>query len=158
MTADYTIVVPTYDRPENMKMILHLFPSAVVVINKSNLHLLNSVVPKKQIMPHPDMPLIETRNWILDTIQTECVLQFNDDVKKLVRTVPPQKTFRDPDIVRGVIENTIQCARDLRIGVFCWTLTTNLILRPEIRPFRASAPCSAHAFGVCGQARNRRFG
>lgn len=156
--TDYTIVVPTLDRPRNMRRILSLFPSAIVTVNTSNLRLFRDVVPESQLLPHPDMPLIETRNWILDNIQTECVLQFNDDVQFLQSMVGPSGRIRDPDAIQAVIENTIQCCRDLELGVFCWSLTSNGgLLKPHLRPIRAAAPCSAHAFGVRGLARERRF-
>lgn len=154
----YTIVIPTLDRVENMKRMLGLFPQAIVTVNQSNAHLFKSVVPAKQLLPHPDLRLIETRNWILDNIQTECVIQFNDDIKKLISLGLHCRSFRDPGVIQAVIENTMTCAADLDLGVFCWSLTANAgLLHPEIRPFRAAAPCSAHAFGVLGKARDRRL-
>lgn len=158
MTNDYTVVIPTLDRPQNMRRMLGMFPDAVVTVNESNASMFRGLVPDKQLLPHPDMRLIETRNWILDNIQTDCVLQFNDDVTKLMSLVGKTRTFRDPGIIRTVIENAVRCSRDLDIGVFCWSLTqNNALLHPDLRPFRASAPCSAHAFGVQGKARNRKF-
>jgi hypothetical protein len=157
MVSDYTIVIPTLDRPGNMKAMLAMFPTAIVVVNESNAHLFKHVVPAKQLVTHPDMRLIETRNWILNTIQTECVIQMNDDIKSLMAIAGHTKTYRDPKIIQAVIENTLQCSRDLGANVFCWSLTSNSsMLRPHIRPFRAAAPCSAHAFGVRGTARESR--
>lgn len=156
--TDYAIVVPSLNRPKNMKRLLSLFPDAYVTVNKSGIDIYRSVVPKKQLIEHPDMPLIETRNWILDNFQEECVLQFNDDVQKLVKFGNTTRTIRDPAMIKGVIINTMQCARDLGVGVFCWSVTANAsMIFPQIRPFRANAPCSSHAFGVCGDARGRRF-
>ena len=154
----YAIVVPSLNRPNNMKPLLALFPGAYVTVNKSGIDIYRKVVPKKQLLEHPDMPLIETRNWILDTFQEDSVVQFNDDVQKLVKFGNTSKTIRDPEIIKGVILNTMQCALDLDIGVFCWSVTANAsMIFPQIRPFRANAPCSSHAFGVCGKARDRRF-
>jgi hypothetical protein len=141
-----------------MPLMLKLFPDAIVTVNESNVHLFKDVVPSKQLLPHPDLRLIETRNWILDNIQEDCVIQFNDDVKKLVWICQKSKTIRDPKIIQGVIENTMQCAADLDLGVFCWSLTSNGgMLHPDVQPIRASAPVSAHAFGILGRARERRL-
>lgn len=156
--SPYAIVVPTFDRPENMRQILSLFPTALVTVNESRLDMFKSLVPAAQLLPHPDMPLIETRNWILDNVQADCIIQFNDDVRRLVSLGMRTRTFRDPRLILQVIENTLQCAEDLDIGVFCWSLTCNSsLLKPHLRPLRAAAPCSAHAFGVRGKARSRRF-
>ena len=158
MQREYAIVVPSSRRPENMKKILGLFPSAFIAINKSEREDYEGVVPQSQLLVHPDMMLIETRNWIFDNVQTECVIQMNDDVCKLLALGLHSRTYRDPKVIRGVIENTLQCSKDLDIGVFCWSLTSNAgLLHPEVRPFRAAAPCSAHAFGICGKARDRRL-
>lgn len=155
---NYAIVVPSLNRPKNMKHLLSLFPDAYVTVNKSGIDIYRKVVPKKQLISHPDMPLIETRNWILDNFQEDCVIQFNDDIQKLVKFGNTTKTIRNPDIIRGVIINTMQCARDLDVSVFCWSVTANAsMIFPQIRPFRSNAPCSSHAFGVCGAARDRRF-
>lgn len=159
MANDYAIVIPSLDRPQNIRAMLRMFPKAYVTVNESNIHMFREAVPRRQLVPHPDMRLIETRNWILDNFQEECVLQFNDDVRGM-RFLADKGSYitRDSAMIRAVIENTLQCARDLGIGVFCWSLTGNsALLKPMIRPYRASAPCSAHAFGVCGASRSRRF-
>jgi hypothetical protein len=152
------IVIPTKGRVKNMKTILGLFPTALITMDQSQAHLFRGIVPKKQILPHPDMMLIETRNWILDNVQADTVIQFNDDVVTLQRLVGGGKTYRDPKVIKAVVDNTSQCCTDLGLGVFGWSLTCNSsLLRPEIKPFRASAPISAHAFGVTGPARDRRL-
>lgn len=158
MRTDYTIVIPTLDRPENMSRMLAMFPTAIVTVNDTHAGPYRGIVSAKQLLIHPPLRLIETRNWILDNIQTEAVIQVNDDVLKLVSLGVKSRTWRDPAVIRGVIENTLQCSRDLGIGVFCWSLTSNAgMLHPDVRPIRPNAPCSAHAFGVCGRARSRRF-
>jgi hypothetical protein len=155
---NYEIVVPSKGRPGNMPSLLRLFPSAIIVVNKSEVPIYAEVVPKAQLVAHPEMKLIETRNWIFDKFDNECIIQFNDDVQKLLSLGVKNKTYRDPEVIHAVILNTMQCAQDLGIGLFCWSLTPNSgMLFPDVRPFRAAAPCSAHAFGVRGQARNRRF-
>lgn len=158
MKNKLTIVIPTLDRPQNIPRMLAMFPDAIVTVNRSNVDMFRAVVPTSQLLPHPDLRLIETRNWILDNIQSECIVSFNDDITSLIALGLRTKTHRDPGVIRAVIENTMQCAADLDVGVFCWSLTKNNgLLHPEVRPFRAAAPCSAHAFGVCGKVRDRRF-
>ena len=157
----YVIVIPTLDRPENMRRMLSMFPKAIVTVNESTAKLFANVVPKEKLVVHPNMRLIETRNWILDHFQEDCVIQFNDDIRSLVSLVPSRgysKTYRQPDVISMAIQNTMQCAEDLDIGVFCWSLTKNVLMfRPALNPIRLSAPCSAHAFGVRGKSRTRRL-
>jgi hypothetical protein len=142
--SKYQIVVPSKGRPHNMVPILTLFPGAIITVNKSEVSLYSGIVPKAQLVPHPELKLIETRNWIFDNFDADCVIQFNDDVQKLVSLGVKNKTYRDPKVIQAVIENTLQCATDLDIGVFCWSLTANSgMLFPDVRPLRASAPCSA---------------
>ena len=89
MEPDYTIVVPTLDRPENMRRILSLFPNAVVTVNQSNVSMFRDVVPKKQLLPHPDLRLIETRNWILENIdRTEKPIRSHRAAPGAVPRVP----------------------------------------------------------------------
>lgn len=156
--VEYQIVVPSLGRAVNMPKLLSLLPNAIITVNESGIEPYEKYVPKAQLLPHPDMKLIETRNWIFDNVKSDCIIQFNDDIDKLVRVGVRSKTFRNPRIIDGVIRNTYQCAKDLGIGVFCWSLTpNNSMLHTTVRPFRASAPCSAHAFGMMGKARDRRF-
>lgn len=141
-----------------MKTILGLFPTAIITVNQSNVHLFRNVVPRRQLLAHPDLRLIETRNWILDNIDADCIVTFNDDVKTLHRMVGGGKTYRDPDVIKAVVENTAHCCNDLGLGLFGWSLTSNAsMIRPEIRPIRAAAPISAHAWGITGPARERRL-
>jgi len=158
MSSDYAIVVPSLGRPGNMSKMLAMFPKAIITVNESGIEPYKDVVPKKQLVPHPDLKLIETRNWIFDNIDADCIIQFNDDIDKLVAVGVRSKTFRNPKIIGGVVQNTYQCAKDLDIGLFGWSLiANNSMLHTTVRPFRAAAPCSAHAFGVRGAARERRF-
>jgi hypothetical protein len=141
-----------------MARILELFPEAIITVNESGIDEYIGYVPDNQLVPHPDLKLIETRNWIFDNFDNDCIIQFNDDVQRLVAMGLHNKTYRDPKIIKAVIENTLQCAIDLDIGVFCWSLTANSgMLYPDVRPIRAAAPCSSHAFGIRGKARNRRL-
>lgn len=159
MSEHYKIVVPSRGRPHNMKRILQLFPAAYICVadNEADAYLAAGV-RKERLLVRPDMPLIETRNWIFDHVDAPCIVQFNDDVRALKWFALPQRTIRDHRQISAVIEQTLQMSADLDIGVFTWAMHVNpVLLRPEARPFRAAAPVSAHAFGVRGRARDRRF-
>jgi hypothetical protein len=137
---------------------LSLFPTAIICVNESEVDVYKDSHPDIELLVHPDMPLIETKNWMLDNIQTPCIVQFSDDIKWLQRICPPQKRIRDSRTILQVIENAVITATDLDVSIFGWTINTNYtLLHPEVRPFRSCAPCSAHALGIRGASRNRKF-
>lgn len=157
--ADYEVVVPSRGRPWAMKRVMRLFPTSLICVNDFEVDAYRQAgVPKARLLEHPEMPLIETRNWILDNVDAETIVSFNDDVRALKWFPPPQRVIRDPRQIRAVIEQAVAMATDLNVGVFCWSLNVNPTnLKPIERPFRAAGPVSAHAFGVRGRARDRRF-
>ena len=158
--SNYKIVVPSLGRPHLMPKLMALLPDAIVTVNESSIgEYYGSGVPDEQLLPHPDLPLTETRNWIMDNVEADCLIMFNDDLQKCVKIAHSSKTIRNAKMIQQIIRNTMQCAIDLDIDVFCWSLTSNFsMLFPEVRPFRASAPMSTHAWGVRGKAlKERRF-
>ena len=142
-----------------MPKLLSLLPSAIVTVNESAIEPYEEHVPPEQLLPHPDLPLTETRNWVMDNVDCDTLLMFNDDIDRVIRIGHRSKGFRDSRIIAGVIQQTQQCAEDLDVDVFGWSLTPNAsMLHPYVRPFRAAAPISTHAWGVRGNARiHRRF-
>ena len=142
-----------------MKTLLSLMPTSIVCVSEEEEAVYKASHPDINLLVHPnDMPLIETRNWIMNEIQTPCVLQFSDDIVFVQRVCPPQKRIRDPLVILQIIENAVRCATDLDVAVFAWTINTNYsLLHPEVRPFRAAGPCSAHAIGIRGASRHRKF-
>jgi len=67
------------------------------------------------------------------------------------------RSFRDPDAIREVIENSLRVSEDLGIGVFCWARSENsIMLDVRALPMRFVAPMAA-SFGIRGPARSRRY-
>ena len=142
-----------------MKTICSVFPTAKFSINESEVELYREAIPSgHDVSVHPDMPLPQTVNWILDNYKEECILIFSDEIEYVLRVCPPQKRIRDPGTILQIVENSWRVAMDCDIGVFSWTINTNYtLLRPYVRPIRSCGPCSGHAIGIRGPARERRF-
>jgi len=142
-----------------MKRICSLFPTAKLCINESEVELYRGAIPENhEVLVHPDSNLPHTVNWILDNRPEQCVMIFSDDIEYLLRVCSPQKRIRDPGMILQIVENSWRVAMDCDIGVFSWTINTNsTLLRPYVRPLRPVGPCSLHAIGIRGPARERRF-
>lgn len=143
-----------------MKTVLSLFPTALIAVHKSEKKDYVPHVPKGQLLTHDvTTNLIDIRNWIYTKVKSDCVVQFNDDVYCAIAIGGKRmKKIRNPRDIKQIIDNAVNCANDLGIGLFCWTLSINKsFLHPECKPFRPVMRASAHAWGILGSARERRM-
>lgn len=133
-------------------------PSALVCVAKAEADSYSEVVPANQLLLHDDLPsLISIRNWLNATIQEDCLVQIDDDLRCVRGLVGKARKITDPDSIRELIENSARVSADLDIGVFCWSRTQNVIISdPIFQPIRFVQPVSC-AFGMRGSARNREF-
>lgn len=118
-----------------------------------------AVVPKGQLITHPNLPgLAPIRQWLNRTIQEECLVMFDDDLRSLWCIVGRyRREYRDPQVIREVIENTHAVACDLGIGLFTWSRSaTGIGLATDVEPIKFAVPLGA-AFGLRGAARERDF-
>ena len=135
-----------------------LLPEATFCVAKSEAADYSAVVPSGQLLLHDDLPnLVAIRNWLNETIQEDCLVQIDDDLRCVFSQVGKRRKITDPDSIRDIIENSAQIASDLDIGVFCWNRTQNTIIcDPIFQPIRFVMPMSS-SFGLRGQARERQF-
>ena len=141
-----------------MKRVLGLLPEALICVAKSEAADYSEVVPAAQLLFHDDLPaLVPIRNWLNRTIQEDCVVQVDDDLKAVWFLIGKKRRTTDPAVIREIIENTHRVAADLNISVFCWSRSANqFVLRPWLNPIRFATPISC-SFGLRGRARQRRF-
>lgn len=118
----------------------------------------SAVVPSGQLLFHDNLPgIIAIRNWLNATIQEDCLVEIDDDLRRVICQVGKRRKITDPDSIREIIENSARVAADLGVGVFCWNRTQNTVISdPIFQPVRFVMPVSC-AFGLRGQARERQF-
>lgn len=103
-----------------------LFPSATVVIPKSQLAEYAPVVGKARIITHPDAVrgLTPKLNWIFDhVLDDEALVFIDDDITSIQRTFTErgqESTIRDPELAEEIIRATHILARDLGAHYFGW--------------------------------------
>jgi hypothetical protein len=114
------------------------------------------VVPPSQLLLHDDLPTLpDIRNWLSRTIQEDCLVQVDDDLKWVSPMIGKRQKCTDPLKIWEIIDNTHTVAADLDITVFCYSRSQNSFLTdPEFLPFRLAAPLSS-TFGLRGAARER---
>lgn len=152
------IVVPSRKRPGNIPKLLQMIPTATICVAKSERADYAAVVPKGQLMTHPNvLGLPRIRNWLNANVQEDCLVAIDDDLKGIRPLIGKQKIIRDPLVIARAIDNAHRVCEDLGIGVFCWSRTRNTFLaEPDVLPVRFVQPVSC-SFGLRGPARSRQF-
>ncbi len=152
------IVIPSRRRSQNIGQMLGLLPGATVCVAKEEAAAYREVVPSKQLLLHDNLAgLVKIRNWLNATIQEDCLVQIDDDLRWVAALIGKRRKIVNPAVIAQIIANSHQIAADLGIGCFCWSRTQNtVLLRPESRPVRFVQPVSS-SFGLRGAARNRQF-
>jgi len=158
MMDDYRIVVPSRKRPELMQRLLALVPTATVTVEDNEMVEYGKYVPPAQLVAHPPLGNIaRIRNWIMDTFTEPCIIQMDDDFELMKCLGGAMRSLRQADDILRVIENQVQVATDLNIGIFGWYPSLPMVGDYFARdPFAFSKPCIG-VFGCRGSARHRRF-
>ena len=133
-----------------------MLPDATVCVARSEAEDYRPIAPR--LLVHDDLDaLVHIWNWLQDTVQEDCLICVDDDLRCVRRLIGRPRKVTDPEVIRAIIENSVQIAADLDISTICWSRTANtLLLDPESRPIRFVQPISA-SFGLRGRARERRF-
>lgn len=142
-----------------MRRILSLLPSATICVAKSEVeNYVAAGVDRGKIIAHDELDaLVHIWNWLQETIQEDCFVCIDDDLRWVRNLTNRNRKVTDPQVILEVIQNSHRVAADLGIGTFCWSRTQNtFLLRPDNRPIRFVQPISA-AFGLRGSARERQF-
>ena len=152
------IVIPSRRRSQNIGHMLGLLPGATVCVAREEADAYRAVVPKKQLLLHDNLPgLVHIRNWLNESIQEDCLVQVDDDLRWVAALIGKSRKIVNPAVIAQIIANSHYIAADLDIGCFCWSRTQNtVLLRPEFWPVRFVGPVSC-SFGLRGAARSRQF-
>ena len=155
---DYQIVIASRHRAEAAKNALSLLPTAIIYVDEREADDYKAMIPAKSLRFHrPTTSYAEVRNELIKDFDAPCLVHSNDDLigLRMARTFY-SKLLTDPKMLLAVIENGVQAACDLDIGIAGWSRAANPML---YRPFDPMSLC-APIFAVTvqrGPARMRRF-
>ena len=154
----YRIVIISRKRSRNMRVMRALLPTATVTVEESEMHEYAPHVPAHLLVPHPKLPGVTfLRNWVMDHFTEPCIVQCDDDLTHVKILGGACRTLRRACDILRVIENGVQVATDLDIGVFNWTCVLMAGRSYQAHdPFSFTKDC-AGIFGIRGTARHRRF-
>lgn len=158
MALDYTIVIPSRKRAHNMPIVRSLLPTALICVDEREIADYRFTVPKAQLLIHPPMEgLAHVINWIMDTVQSEILIECDDDLRSVASLTGSRRVIRDPDQILAILENAAQCCKDLGLGAFCFSRTPNRqIVDAKFRPI-VPVQLAGSVFGVMGDARRRHY-
>ena len=136
---------------------LALLPEATVCVHEDERADYAAVVPAGQLMCHKVEGIANIRNWLNRTIQEDCLVEVDDDLRGVRPLIGNPRPITDPEVIAQVLENSHRVCEDLGIGVFCFSRTRNSFLAdPDMLPIRVVQPVSC-TFGLRGPARKRRL-
>jgi hypothetical protein len=154
----YRIIVPSRRRVTNAKRILSLVPSATIYVDERERKSYAPVVPSGQLKTHrPTTNLPQVRNLLLDTFTEPVIVQLDDDfVGVACQHRRHGRIEKAPDVILDVIENGIQVAEDLDVGLYGWSATMNPMVYFPGDPISFTAPIFS-CFITRGSARHRYY-
>lgn len=142
-----------------MRRILALLPDALICVDEREVNDYRAVVPDRQLIPHPPTAnLPQVRNWIVENVRCRCLVQIDDDLKRVVVSDGfSRRPTIDPGEIVQILVNAANICEDAGIGAFAFRRQPNpAVIRPDERPFSLVAPVSC-TFGMLGTARYRTF-
>jgi hypothetical protein len=131
VTRKYAIVVPSRRRAANMRRLLSLLPTAIVVVDESDVEY-RKVVPASQLLTYSGSQggaryristLGRLRNFIMSVVDAEYVVHIDDDLRRVVSEVSVfgrRRVIVDPSDIRAIIENGVRILQDLELPLFGW--------------------------------------
>lgn len=159
MNDGLKVVVPSRKRPGAMRRILSLLPEALICVDEREVGDYRRVVPSQQLITHPvTKNLSQVRNWIIQHIDGDCLVQVDDDFKQVVISDGmSRRVTKDPEDIQQIFVNAANICEDLGLGVFAFCRQPNpMVARQDEFPFRLAHPVSS-TFGMLGSGRNRFF-
>ena len=118
---DVTVIIYSRGRHDTIgRNTLALFPDALVTVDEREVDAYSRVVPDEQLLPHPQFTqLSQIENWIHDRDLAEFVYIMADDIRCMRCLVGWRaRTYRDPELLRGLLDVTAVCARDAGAYLF----------------------------------------
>lgn len=147
------IVIPSKGRAGILyERAFKLFPEALVCVGESDVADYSKVT--KNLLVHPDdvTGIGPLRQWILDNVEDEIVVQVDDDVHSLYSlTGFSKKTLDTPRIAARVIATTALCAQDSGARVFGFNQTWDVRKFMPFKPFLLNS-WTGGVIGVIGKS------
>ena len=154
MSLDLKVVIPSKDRPENVRRMAEMLPDASWVLNEAQAEIYRRAgVAKRKMILHPEdlRGIGKLRNFMLDTISNEILVWIEDDLKFiLVWSGSYYKKLRKPEDIMAVITTTAQVAKDAGVSLFGWGNHARGMRFRKNDPFNFIGPIS-RAAGVVGR-------
>lgn len=139
------VVIPSKGRAHRIRQeSLALVPDALVTVDEVEMDDYLKVVPREQLLPHPgrsELPSLGAiRNWILDNVKSDVIVQFDDDVTAFRCHVGwRSRTYTDPATIAELLHSTAICARDAGCKVFGFSHLANPTFFQPYKPFRLNS-------------------
>lgn len=141
-SLDLKVVIPSKGRSQTiLEESLVLFPEALVTVDEAEVDDYLKVLPESQVVAHPgrkELPnLASIHNWIHEHIEAESIVTADDDMLSVTCLVGWRpRRYRDPVVVRQLLESSAICARDAGCGMFGYNLSPSPKFFKPDTPFR----------------------
>ena len=131
------IVIPSKGRSNILwERALRLFPDAIVCVGESDVKDYSRVTDNLLVHPDEVVGIGPLRQWILDNVDDEIVVQVDDDVQSLYAlTGISKRTIDKPEIAKRVIATTALCAKEAGARVFGFNQTWDVRKFMPFKPF-----------------------
>lgn len=142
------IVIPSRSRQDTIgEGALKIFPKALVCVAESERDAYHRVT--KNLLLHPDevTGIGPLRQWILDNVNDEVVVQCDDDVHTVYSLVGfTKRNITNLTAIERIVYGTAQCAIDAKCSVFGFNQAW------DVRKYKAMKPFAINSWagGVIG--------
>lgn len=148
------IVIPSRGRSKEIQDgALRLFPNATVCVGESEAKDYEYFCPKLLVHPDNVEGIGPLRQWIIDNVEDEIVVQVDDDVHTVYSICGlTKRTYHDPQVAARIVATTAICAKDAGCKVFGFNQAW------DVRKFRPYKPFQLNTWvggvvGVIGKER-----
>jgi glycosyltransferase involved in cell wall biosynthesis len=140
----YEIWVPSRRRVENAVSVLQLLPTAKIFVDEREFDAYAARIDKSRIVTHPPTDgFVAVRRAMIEMRRTEAIVMIDDDFREVISLVGrrPRK-ITDPCAILQLIENGVNIACDLDIGMYVWNRNANPMQFFAADPFGLVGPAS----------------
>lgn len=134
------VVIPSKNRADTIEEgALHLFPDAIVCVAESERDDYLKVVPANQLLLHSDdvTGIAPIRQWILDNVDDEVVVQCDDDVSEVISLIGmTTRKIKDVDSIKAIVMQAAECASDAGCSVFGFNQSWDVRKFNFLKPFK----------------------
>lgn len=154
------VVIPSRKRSHIIKKCVSLFYDPIVVVYDSEFETYKKVLPDIRVLSVPDTTnrLVGKRQWIMDNIYEESILQVDDDVEGMYCLVGHRsRRIEDKDMIADIIEQTARNCHEA--GTVLWSFAHTTLPRecdPK-HPITITGHVPGHAMGFITEEFNKYY-